>query len=156
MQSFSNSTRPSIRPYLVPIKNSWRYVKRFKSYRVDRHTHTPTHKQTIVKTYHLRYMLYRYTGSSEPLSLSAYYRSPAVTWLWTCERSQGRMQLWLSWKPTAMPVNSDTTRCLTRCFDGGDDMSRDNARHCSVTAAEVELGSIWASFCRAARIPTLR
>jgi len=52
-------TRTNFWPYLAPIKMSWWYLKRFKSYRVDKrtskhkHTHTPSHKQTLLKTAHL-------------------------------------------------------------------------------------------------------
>ena len=47
MQPFSNSSWP----YLAPVKRLWWYLKRFKSYRVDKQTNkqTHTHKHTLLK-----------------------------------------------------------------------------------------------------------
>ena len=39
-------TRLSFRRYLTPVKISWRYLKRFKSYHVDKQTDRQTHPQT--------------------------------------------------------------------------------------------------------------
>ena len=40
---------------LAAVKISWWYLKRFKSYCIDKWTDTHTHKWTLLKTYHFRY-----------------------------------------------------------------------------------------------------
>jgi len=43
-------THPSLWPYLASGKNSWWYLKRFNSYRVDKQANRHTHTHTFLKT----------------------------------------------------------------------------------------------------------
>ena len=60
-------THPSFWPYLVPIKISWWYLKRFKNYRTDKHTHKQTLMKTIPPSLHCRS-----TGGRNTKSLQTY------------------------------------------------------------------------------------